>query len=88
MFIFFFIISITHEFSRNFTIENKAAADCPELFESYSKSMDKLKSMIDIKPKVVQDFAAIVEEFPCNQLTQEGLHRFVNIFFLQLIKIL
>ena len=35
--------------------------------------------MIDIKPKVVQDFAAINEKFPCNVITQRGLEQFVNI---------
>lgn len=42
------------------------ANDCPRLNKLYSDAFDKLKSMTDIKPKVVEDLTSIREKFPCN----------------------
>lgn len=56
------------------------ATDCPHEFQRYSAPIDKLKSMIDIKPTVALDFTAIRDKFPCNQLCLQFLKYFVNKF--------
>lgn len=38
---------------------------------------DKLKLVIGLKPKVIQDFTAIQEKFPCNPDAQACLKHFV-----------
>lgn len=40
--------------------------DCPNESQKYSEAKNELKTMIDIKPNVSEDFAAIYEKFPCN----------------------
>lgn len=37
-----------------------------------------LKSMVDIKPKVLEDFMAIREKFPCNNYVLTYLPLFVS----------
>lgn len=49
------------------------ASECPEDMGRYSTVQDKLKAMEFIKPSVLQDVAAIVEKFPCED-------RFVTYF--------
>lgn len=64
-----------------------AACDCPDFAERYSEAIAKLKSMIDIKPRVIEDSTNIRDKFPCNF---EGLHfleRFVSDFYLLIFKI-
>lgn len=58
------------------------ATDCPKLFQNYSDAVDKLKTAVDIKPKVIQDFNAIHEKFPCNRFIYDFLQVFVSNSFL------
>lgn len=44
-----------------------ASADCPTWTSEYSGKIDELKSMIDIRSKVIDDFNAIKENFPCSE---------------------
>lgn len=52
--------------------------DCPQRFEQHTEAFNKLKSMVDIKPKVIQDFATIHEKFPCFYMSTLLLQRFVS----------
>lgn len=59
-----------------------ASANC-SIENSYyvilnSKTLDRMKLMIDLKPTVVLDLNAIVEQFPCNSLVAEFLREFVS----------
>lgn len=57
------------------------ANDCySHMSQILPDEVDKLKLVIGIKPKVVQDFTAIQEKFPCNPAAQACLKHFV-IFF-------
>lgn len=56
------------------------ASDYPDHYRYYSEAVDKLKSMIDIRPKVFEDFAAIQEKFPCNTKVNEWQQSFVRNF--------
>lgn len=58
------------------------ASDCLELSQNYSATADKLKSIDGIKTKVLLDFNAIHEKFPCNQFVHAFLLGFVSISFL------
>lgn len=42
------------------------ASDCSNKIQEYSKAMNVLATMVEIKPKVVQDFNTIRDKFPCN----------------------
>lgn len=46
--------------------KNVAAKDCDAESQKFSKTIDQLKSMIDIKKKVIQDYIAIRDKFPCH----------------------
>lgn len=56
------------------------ASDCPSHTSQLSEELDKLKTMIDIRPKVIEDFTTIREKFPCNSAAQICLKRFVSRF--------
>lgn len=56
------------------------ASDCPSHTSQLSEELDKLKTMIDIRPKVIEDFTTIRETFPCNSAAQICLKRFVSRF--------
>lgn len=60
-----------------------AACDCPYEFGFYSKYIEKLKSMVDIKPTLAPDFTVISEKFPCNMNAVILLTQFVSklVFF-------
>lgn len=49
-------------------------------FYSIPQAENTLKSMVDTKPRVIQDFMAIREKFPCNSDVLEGLQIFVSLF--------
>lgn len=59
-------------------VEQIAAADCPDLVQRNSLTIHDLKRMIDIKPKVIQDFNVIREKFPCTQEVVFQLRRVVS----------
>lgn len=61
--LFFFVAQIYKKFF--FSGDIPEAIDCPEISQSNTEAIDKLKSMIDIRPKVVQDFNTMYEKFPC-----------------------
>lgn len=66
-----------------FSVANESAAsDCPELSQNYSDTLNKLKSIDGIKTKVLQDFNAIREKFPCHKFVHAILRDFVSISFL------
>ncbi|XP_037040224.1 uncharacterized protein LOC119077144 [Bradysia coprophila] len=54
--------------------------ECSDELRKYSipQAEDMLKSMIDIKPKVLQDFLAIREKFSCNFYALKCLQSFVK----------
>lgn len=58
------------------------SAECSKEIRVYSLSEaeDTLKSMVGIRPKVIQDFAAIGDKFPCNTQALRCLQSFVNNF--------
>lgn len=54
--------------------------DCPDYTRVLLDKLDKLKSLTNIKPKVIQDFMAIHDKFPCQKLSFDFLNRFVSSF--------
>lgn len=63
------------------------ATDCPGADGKFSEIIDKLKTMIDIKANVVQDFTAIRDKFPCLSDVRNLLKSFVCYFcFTQTLK--
>lgn len=46
-------------------IKTTGADDCPHASQIYPGVFDELNSLVEIRPKVVQDFMAIREKFPC-----------------------
>lgn len=63
-----------------------SASDCPENMQKYSEEINKLKTIIDLKPKVVEHFNIIRDKFPCNHDVREFLWRFVSNFCYKNIK--
>lgn len=57
-----------------------AADDCPNNLPAMSQIIDKLKLMVDLKPKVIEDATAIRDKFPCNDEVLTLLGRFVSDF--------
>lgn len=55
-----------------------AAADCPNITERYSKSIDKLKTMVDLKPRVIEDVISIRDKFACNDKAIKFIENFVS----------
>lgn len=53
--------------------------DCLEVDDHSEK--DALKTFVDLKPKVMQDFTAIIGKFPCNDYAHPLLQFFVSGFF-------
>ena len=63
---------------KNFYALKIAASDCPKNFRSYTQATDDLKSLIDIKSKILQDFTTIRANFPCSVMTVDFLRSFVS----------
>lgn len=57
-----------------------APADCPDFSESYSKVINELKLMVDIKQKVIEDAIAIRDKFPCIERILDFVKGFVSNF--------
>lgn len=55
-----------------------AEADCPDKIKFRKQATEILELMIDIKPKVIQDFSAISDTFPCNLEVLDTLGHFVS----------
>lgn len=56
------------------------ADDCPKLFQNYADAVDRLKTLVGINPKVIQDLHAIHKAFPCSLLIYIDLREFVSNF--------
>lgn len=61
-----------------------AAQDCPSDIASVPaadlnpKTLEKLKSLVDLKPTVIQDFNSIFDRFPCHEGVAIYLHLLVR----------
>lgn len=55
-----------------------APADCPDFAEVYSKAMDDLRLMVDIKPTVIEDVTIIRDKFPCIERILDFVKCFVS----------
>lgn len=70
--------------SNSFILKNLAIFDCPCTdyyhcpLRMYNYSIDSIKTIIGVKPKVGQDIIAIFEKFPCNEITSRVLGMFVS----------
>lgn len=55
-------------------------SECAKVLRQYSilEAEDILKSMVDIKPKVIKDFMAIRDKFPCNSQALKCLKSLVS----------
>lgn len=64
--------------------ELTAAKDCPSDIASVPaqdlnpKTLERLKSLVDLKPAVVQDFNSIFERFPCHEGVAIYMHLLVS----------
>ncbi|KAG4076731.1 hypothetical protein HA402_002018 [Bradysia odoriphaga] len=47
---------------------NATTTECPDAHQKYTKVMNRLQKIVDVKPKVAQDVTAIHEKFPCNDI--------------------
>lgn len=43
-------------------------------------TLDKLKSLVDLRPQVIEDFSTIFEKFPHTNMVSELLYSFVSAF--------
>lgn len=63
-------------------IKEPAYNDCSTQNSNYvtlnSKTLDKMKLIIDLKPKVIEHLNAIIDKFPCNNIIAEFLNRLVG----------
>lgn len=67
--------------SSTFNFHYAAAVDCPRRYRRYLDVIDRLKSMVDIKPSVIKHSTTIRDKFPCNDGGFEFLERFVSNFY-------
>ena len=63
-----------------FLVKTIAIYDCLDssTISDYKRAIAGIKTIIDIKPTVIQDFNTIFEKFPCNEITSMGLNVFVS----------
>lgn len=61
-----------------FNVSAAAPADCPDFAEQYSKAIDGLNLMVDIKRKVIEDVVAIRDKFPCIERVLDFVKGFVS----------
>lgn len=58
-----------------------AAVDCPRNVQKYNSKIDKLKLMVDIRQKVIEDMISIRDKFPCSFLSDQ-IEGFVSKFLI------
>lgn len=76
-----FLLFIKFTIEEVFVLQLLAESECPKDFEYYySKPSNTIKTMVDFKPKVVQDFTVIRDKFPCNRYVIDFLRQFVSEF--------
>lgn len=56
---------------------NSGEDDCP-MHSRMSPTIDALSRLVDVKPKVKEDFLAVREQFPCNGFAVAPLEYFVR----------
>lgn len=66
--------------SKLIIICDAAPADCPDHLESYSETIDKLKTVPFLNPKVIEDVTAIRDKFPCIEIIRSYMKDFVSNF--------
>lgn len=76
--IFLAFSQILNRFSLFFVVYHAATDDCPANSRRYSEAIDKLRLMVDLKPKVIEDAINLRDQFPCNDAVLEFLEHFVS----------